>query len=69
MASKDKLRNAAVRIGSTVGRMDGAAHKAARKAVNAIDVAKDELDQMAKQVDALKKQLAKSSRRLQDALK
>ena len=69
MASKDKLRNAAERIGATIGRIDGTTHKAARKAAVAIDVAKGELDEVAKQVDALKKQLEKSSKKLQAALK
>jgi len=69
MSKKDKWKDAAVKIGGAVGRLDGTAHKAARKAATAIDVAKSELDDVAKQVEALKKQLAKSSKKLQAALR
>ena len=62
MAKENKLKDAAVRVGSAVGRVDGRVHKAAH-------VAMQELDELTKQVDALKKQLAISSKRLQDALK
>jgi len=69
MGSKSKLKDAAVKIGSVVGRVDGTAHKAARKTADAIKVARRELDDVSKQVEALKKQLAKSSKRLQDSLR
>jgi predicted HAD superfamily Cof-like phosphohydrolase len=69
MASSNNLKNAAVKIGKAVGKADARAHQAARKASKAVSVAKSELHDLAKQVEALKKQLAKSSRRLQDALK
>lgn len=69
MASKSKLKDAAVKIGSIAGRVDGTAHKAARKTAEAIKVAKRELDDVTKQVEALRKQLAKSSKRLQGTLK
>jgi hypothetical protein len=69
MANKNKLKDAAMKIGRTVGRIDGTAHKAARKAAAAIDVAKGELNDVTKQVEALKKQLAKSTKRLQAALR
>ena len=69
MASKSKLKDAAVKIGSVVGKVDGTAHKAARKTAEAVKVARRELDDLSKQVDALKKQIAKSSKRLQDTLK
>ncbi|HEV2522219.1 MAG TPA: hypothetical protein VGT24_07535 [Candidatus Acidoferrales bacterium] len=69
MANKNKLKDAAVKIGAAVGRMDGTAHKAAKRAVKAMDVAKEELDELTKHVNALKKQLAKSTKRLQSALK
>jgi predicted translin family RNA/ssDNA-binding protein len=69
MANKNKLKSAAARIGATVGRIDGTAHKAAHKASVALDVAKGELNDVAKQVEALKKQLAKSSKKLQAALR
>jgi hypothetical protein len=69
MANKNKFKDAAAKIGSVVGRVDGTAHKAAKKAAKAMHVAKQELDELTKHVNALKKQLAKSSKRLQSALK
>jgi len=69
MAKKNKLKDAAVKIGSTAGMVDGTAHKAARKAAAAVRVAKLELIEVSKQVEVLKKQLKKSSKRLQSALK
>jgi hypothetical protein len=68
MAAKNRLRDAAVKIGSAVGRADGTAHKAANKAAKAAHVARLELVQLSKQVDALKKQLKKSTKRLKSAL-
>jgi hypothetical protein len=62
MAKKNKLKDAAVKFGSAVGRADGRAHKAVR-------VAKQELTELSRQVDALKKQLEKSSKKLKSALK
>jgi hypothetical protein len=69
MAKKNKLKDAAVKIGSAVGKAEGRAHQAAQKAAKAVDVAKLELIEVTKQVEALKKQLTKSSKRLQSALK
>ena len=69
MAKKNRLRDAAVRIGSAFGRADGTAHKAADKAAKAVHVARLELMELSKQVDALKKQLKKSSNELKKALK
>ncbi|HEX4643202.1 MAG TPA: hypothetical protein VH161_07030 [Candidatus Acidoferrales bacterium] len=69
MATKNKFRDAAVSIGSAVGRADGTAHLAMRKAAKAAHVAKQELNALSKQVDALKKQLNKSTSRLKSALK
>lgn len=69
MAKKNSMRNAAVKIGAAAGSMDGAAHKAIHKAAAAAHVAKRELVEVGKQVEALKKQLKKSSKRLQSALK
>ena len=68
MATKNKLKDAAVKIGSAIGRADGTAHKAVIKAAKVAHVAKLELNQLSKQVDALKKQLNKSSKRLKSAL-
>lgn len=69
MATNNKLKNAAVKIGSAVGRVDGTAHKAVMKATKATQVAKHELNELSKQVNALKKQLEKSTERLKSALK
>ncbi len=69
MATKNKLKDAAVTIGSAVGRADGTAHKAVFKAAKAAHVARLELTELSKQVDMLKKQLKKSTKRLKSALK
>jgi hypothetical protein len=69
MAKNNKLRDAAVSIGSAVGKADGTAHRAVHKAAKAAHVAKLELVALSKQVDSLKKQLKKSTKRLQSALK
>jgi hypothetical protein len=68
MAKNNKLRDAAVRIGSVVGKADGTAHKAVYKAAKAAHVARLELVELSKQVDSLKKQLKKSTKRLKSAL-
>jgi len=64
----NRLKDTAVKIGATAGRLDGRAHKAAQ-AAKAAHVAKLELAAVTKQLDALKMQLTKSSKRLQEALK
>ena len=64
MAKKSKLTEVAVRIGTAVGKADRQAHKFAR----AGGMAKKELDEISKQVDALKKQLLKTTKRLKAAL-
>ena len=70
MAKKSsRLKDVAVKIGATAGRMDRQAHQAANKAAKAAHVAKNELGEMSKQVDALKKQLLKSTQRLKKALR
>jgi hypothetical protein len=66
MAKKNGLRTAAVKMGSAVGKLDGKAHKAALKAAH---VARQEFNEVTKQVEALKKQLEKSTKRLRSALK
>lgn len=66
MAKKNRLRDAAVKIGSAVGKVDGRAHKAALQAAL---VARQEFNDLTKQVKALKKQLEKSTKRLKSALK
>jgi hypothetical protein len=49
--------------------VEGTAHKAALKAVKAAHVVNQELVELTKQVDALKKQLKKSTKHLKNALK
>ncbi len=64
MAKKNKLTRVAERIGSVVGRADRKAHQVAKAGV----LAKKELEDISKQVDALKRQLRKTSKRLRAAL-
>ena len=61
MAKKNGLRDAAVRVGFAVGRADVKAHKA-------VKAAHVELIALTKQVDALKRQLTQSAKRLKTAL-
>ena len=68
MAKKNKLTQAAVKIGAAVGKADRRAHQTAHKMVKAGSVAKKELDAISKQVEALKKQLQKTTKRLKKAL-
>jgi hypothetical protein len=65
MTKDSKLTQAAVRIGSVMGKADRTAHKVA----NAGIVAKKELAAISKQVEALKRQLQKTTKRLQRALR
>jgi len=64
MAKKSKLTQAAVKIGSVMGKADRKAHKIAEAGV----VAKKELDAISKHVDALKRQLVKTTKRLKVAI-
>ncbi len=64
MAKKSKLTRVAVRIGAAMGKADRTAHKVARAGV----LAKKELEDISKQVDALKRQLVKTTKRLKRAL-
>ena len=66
MTKDNVLRDAAMRVGSAVGRVDAKTHKAARKAVKE---AHQELVALTKQVEALKRQLTQSTKRLKTALK
>ena len=66
MAKKNRLRDAAVKIGSAVGKVDGRAHKAALQAGL---VARQEFNDLTKHIKALKKQLERSTKRLKSALK
>jgi predicted nucleic acid-binding Zn-ribbon protein len=64
MAKKSKLKQVAVSIGTAMGKADRTAHKVARAGV----LAKEELADISKQVDALKRQLQKTTKRLRRAL-
>jgi seryl-tRNA synthetase len=62
--AKSRLNTAAKKIGAAIGKADRTAHKVAR----AGKLAKGELDDISKQVDALKKQLTKTAKKLKKAL-
>ena len=64
MARKSRLTRVAVKIGTAVGRADRKAHQIAKAGV----LAKKELADISKQVDALKRQLLKTTKRLKRAL-
>jgi hypothetical protein len=65
MAKKSKLTQVAVKIGSAMGKADRTAHKVAKAGV----LAKQELEDISKQVEGLKRQLLKTTKRLQKALR
>lgn len=65
MAKKSKLTRAAEKVGGALGRADRKAHKI----VQAGSVAKEELRAISKKVDALKRQLERTTRRLQRAMR
>jgi hypothetical protein len=62
--AKNRLKNAARKIGAAMGKADRTAHKVARAGV----LAKSELEDISKQVDALRKQLVKTTKKLKKAL-
>jgi polyhydroxyalkanoate synthesis regulator phasin len=64
MARKSKLARVAVRIGTAMGKAD----RRVQKFAQAGTVAKKELADISKQVDALKRQLQKTAKRLKRAL-
>jgi prefoldin subunit 5 len=64
MAKKSGLTRVAVKIGTAIGKADRRAHKVAKAGL----VAKTELEDIAKQVEALKRQLQKTTKRLKQAL-
>lgn len=68
MARKDKLTQVSVRIGKALGKADKQAHLRARQIAEAGKVTKEELQEISKQVEALKKQLAKTTQRLKKVL-
>lgn len=64
MAKKNQLKRVAAKIGGALGKADRKAHQVVRAGA----LAKKELHAIAKQVDALKRQLAKTTKRLKNAL-
>jgi predicted nucleic acid-binding Zn-ribbon protein len=62
--AKDRLKNVSVKIGTALGKADRKAHQVAQAGT----MAKEELQEIAKQVDALKRQLQKTTQRLKKAL-
>jgi hypothetical protein len=65
MARKSRLTRVAVGIGKAMGRADRKAHQMAKAGL----VAKQELEEIAKQVEGLKRQLQKTTKRLKHALR
>jgi seryl-tRNA synthetase len=68
MAKKDKLTEVSTRIGKALGKAEKQARLRARKLSEAGKVTKEELRDISMQVDALKKQLAKTTQRLKKVL-
>jgi hypothetical protein len=62
--AKNQLKKVAVKIGGTLGKADRKAHQVVRAGA----MAREELRDIAKQVDVLKKQLEKTTKRLKQAL-
>lgn len=65
MARRDRLTRVAVGIGSAMGKADRKAHQVAKAGL----AAKEELEAIAKQVEGLKRQLQKTTKRLKAALR
>jgi hypothetical protein len=68
MAKKDKLTKVTERIGKALGKADKKAHMHARKLSEAHRATKEELQAISRQVEALKKQLTKTTHRLKKVL-
>ena len=64
MAKKSRLTRVAVSIGTVMGKADRRVQKVAKAGT----LARKELDDISKQVDALKRQLQKTAKRLKRAL-
>jgi hypothetical protein len=64
MMAKNQLKQAARKIGAAMGKADRTARKVAKAGL----VAREELVQLSKQVDSLKRQLQKTTKRLRSAL-
>jgi hypothetical protein len=68
MAKKNRLTEVGKKVGAALGKANREAHIQARKVSAASKVAKGELKDISKQVEALKKQLEKTAKRLKSAL-
>ena len=68
MAKKDRLTEVSVKLGTALGKANREAHVKAKKVSKASKVAKEELHEISRQVEALKKQLEKTAKRLKTAL-
>ena len=68
MAKNDRLKEVSVKVGAALGKANREAHIKAKKVSEASKVAKEELQDISKQVEALKKQLEKTAKRLKTAL-
>jgi len=66
--AKDKLVEVSEKVGAALGKANKQAHIKAKKVAAASKVAKEELHDIAKQVESLKKQLEKTTKRLKSAL-
>jgi len=62
--ARSQLKSAAKKIGAAMGRADSTAHKVAKAGM----VAREELIKLSKQVESLKRQLQKTTKRLKNAL-
>ena len=65
MVRKNRLTRVAVGIGTAIGKTDRKAHQVAKAGL----MAKKELEVIGKQVEALKRQLQKTTKRLKHALR
>jgi hypothetical protein len=68
MAKKNRLTEVGKRVGAALGKANREAHIKARKVSDASKMAKEELKDISKRVEALKKQLEKTAKRLKSAL-
>lgn len=66
--ARSQFKSAAKKIGAAMGKADRTAHRTARKVARAGIVAREELVQLSKQVESLKRQLQKTTKRLKNAL-
>ena len=64
MTKRDRLKEVSVKVGTALGKADRKAHKI----VKAGALAKEELHALAKQVEELKRQLEKTTKRLKKAI-